>query len=261
MVERAGGPAPWARVPAVPSPRITPRLAVVAGALVLLALAGCEVKQRHGDLVAGKQQFVAKCGVCHVLNRASTTGVTGPNLDVAFQQDIADGFRRSTIRGVVEKQILFPNRKSLMAQYSRAGRIPRDQRTAENIAAYVAFAVAKSGKDKGALAKAVETVKRIPLAVEQNGKLEIDAFPTGDLKFVPIAAQAKPGPVTVDSLNKSSTGHNIAVEGNGVSQAGPVVSGGAMSKVTVTLKPGTYTFLCTVPGHAQAGMQGKLTVK
>jgi uncharacterized cupredoxin-like copper-binding protein len=235
--------------------------AAIAGAALLTALGGCEVKQRHGDLVAGKQQFVAKCGVCHVLNRAQTTGVTGPNLDAAFGQDVKDGFKRSTIRGVVQKQIRFPARKSLMAQYSRQGKIPHDRRTADNIAAYVASVVAKPGKDNGALGRAVATVKRIADAAEQNGSLEIDAFPTGDLKFVPIAASAKSGKVQVKSLNKSSTGHNIAVQGAGVNQAGQVVSGGATSQVTVNLKPGTYTFLCTVPGHAQAGMKGTLTVK
>jgi uncharacterized cupredoxin-like copper-binding protein len=29
----------------------------------------------------------------------------------------------------------------------------------------------------------------------------------------------------------------------------------------VTVKPGKYTFYCSVPGHRQAGMQGILTVK
>jgi len=242
-------------------PRRTLCWSAIAGAVLLTALAGCQVKQRHGDLIAGKQLFVSKCGSCHVLGRAKTTGVTGPDLDAAFHQDVKDGFKRSTIRGVVQQQILFPARRSLMGQLSRQGKIPRDRRTADNIAAYVAGAVAKAGQDAGSLGRAVATVARIPNAMIKGGTLEIDAFPSGDLKFVPIAATAKPGKVMVKSLNKSSVGHNIAVQGPGVMQVGAVISGGKTSQVSVDLKPGTYTFLCTVPGHAQAGMKGTLTVK
>jgi uncharacterized cupredoxin-like copper-binding protein len=245
----------------VPRPRTTLCWSAIVGAALLTVLAGCEVKQRHGDLIAGKMQFVSKCGSCHVLGRAKTTGVTGPDLDAAFGQDVKDGFKRSTIRGVVQKQILFPNRKSLMAQLSRQGKLPRDGKTADNIAAYVASAVAKPGQDSGSLGRAVATVARIPNAMAKGRTLEIDAFPSGDLKFVPIAATAKPGKVLVKSLNKSSVGHNIAVQGPGVMQAGAVIQGGATSQVTVNLKPGSYTFLCTVPGHEQAGMKGTLTVK
>ena len=60
--------------------------------------------------------------------------------------------------------------------------------------------------------------------------------------------------------NPSSVPHAIAVEGNGVDQAGETVEKDGVSKVTVDLKPGTYTFYCPVDGHKAAGMEGKLTV-
>ena len=74
-------------------------------------------------------------------------------------------------------------------------------------------------------------------------------------------AEAPAGALEVDSPNKSSTDHNIAVEGNGVSEAGQIVKDGGVSKVNVDLKAGKYQFFCTVPGHRQAGMEGTLTVK
>ena len=46
-----------------------------------------------------------------------------------------------------------------------------------------------------------------------------------------------------------------------VTGAGPIVGSGGTSTFTVTLKPGTYTFFCEVPGHEAAGMKGTLVVK
>jgi plastocyanin len=62
-------------------------------------------------------------------------------------------------------------------------------------------------------------------------------------------------------VNKSSVPHDIAITGGGLNQIGAVVQNGGVSTVSTTLKPGTYTFYCSVPGHRQAGMQGTLTVK
>ena len=39
------------------------------------------------------------------------------------------------------------------------------------------------------------------------------------------------------------------------------ISDGGTSTVTENLKPGTYTFYCSVDGHEAAGMKGTLTVK
>ena len=61
--------------------------------------------------------------------------------------------------------------------------------------------------------------------------------------------------------NASSVPHDIAIKGNGVTEAGKVVSNGGTSTVSTSLKPGTYTFYCTVDGHEAAGMKGTLTVK
>ena len=74
-------------------------------------------------------------------------------------------------------------------------------------------------------------------------------------------AEAPAGPVSVESVNESTTPHNIAVRGNGLDKKGPVVTGGKVSAVEVDLKPGEYTFYCSVPGHEVGGMKGKLTVK
>ena len=88
------------------------------------------------------------------------------------------------------------------------------------------------------------------------------ADPTGQLKFTKSSLTAKAGKVTVDFTNKSPVPHDMVIQqgtsGSVVGQT-PVFSGGTKN-FTVNLKPGKYTFYCSVPGHRQAGMQGTLTV-
>jgi uncharacterized cupredoxin-like copper-binding protein len=241
------------------------KAAVAAAAALLVGVSGCQLKSSGDNLVAGKQAFVAKCGSCHVLKRAGTTGVTGPNLDEAFQRARSEGFGQSTFAGVVERQILHPARTSQTdpATGKALTAMPAGIYKGEDaryVAAYVASAVAKPGEDKGALA-AVGVKKSNKVAKAAGGKLEIPADPSGALAYQFGAAEAPAGSLEIDSQNKSSIDHNIAIEGNGVSEKGPVVKNGAVSKLTADLKPGDYTFFCTVPGHRQGGMEGKLTVK
>ena len=223
-------------------------------ALLLLALGGCDVKHPTADLVRGKQLFVQKCGSCHTLGHAATSGTVGPNLDDAFRQDRADGVKSTSIQGLISYWIQYPNTQGVMPARLFTGQ------EAQDVAAYVARVAAIPGQDVGALATAVQTVAQKPVS-EKNGALQIDADPNGQLKFLASSASAKAGKVTLRMKNASSVPHDIAIRGSGVNQVGPVVSGGRVSTVSATLKPGTYTFYCSVDGHEAAGMKGTLTVK
>jgi mono/diheme cytochrome c family protein len=226
-----------------------------AAAVLAVAFSGCQVKDSPGNAVAGKQLFVAKCGSCHTLRRAGplAAGKIGPNLDAAFARDRVDGFHGDTIRGLVREWILHPNRLGVMPAKIVTGNDAKD------VATYVALVAGEPGKDTGDLANAVQTGGGKP-AVEKNGTLEIDADPTGQLRFLAPSASATAGQVTLRSVNKSGTGHDISIKGPGVNAHGKVVSNGGVSTVSANLKPGTYTFYCSVPGHYPP-MGGKLTVK
>jgi plastocyanin len=203
---------------------------------------------------------VQKCGSCHTLARAATKGTVGPDLDAAFRQALADGERRTTVRGVVYEQILHPaNVKSHSTGTQMPPRLVTGQ-NAHDVAAYVATVASKPGKDTGVLAGAVKAAGGGGAAVEKAGVLEIDADPGGQLAFVSKKATAQAGPVTLKMKNTSGTLHDLAIQGNGVSAKTPTTTNGTV-QAKATLKPGTYDYFCTVPGHRQAGMAGKLTVK
>jgi plastocyanin len=92
--------------------------------------------------------------------------------------------------------------------------------------------------------------------------LLLSADPGGQLRFDKSSLQAKPGNVRITMNNPSPVPHNVSLEGpGGVNQKGPTVNKGGSSQVTASVKPGSYTYYCSVPGHRQAGMQGTLTVK
>ena len=81
------------------------------------------------------------------------------------------------------------------------------------------------------------------------------------LKFTASTVRVSHGKVTLLMGNPSSTQHGIAIKGHGVRKLGKAVGKGGTSRVTVTLKKGTYEFFCPVDGHEAAGMKGKLIVQ
>lgn len=228
-------------------------VAVAAGALA----SGCGGNDDDPNLIAGKEMFVQKCGSCHTLARADTTGVTGPNLDEAFGPARRSGLGETTVEGVVRDQIAGVLRNSQMPANLVTGK------DATDVAAYVAAVAGQPGEDEGQLANAgAPKVSSKPIAAS-GGKLEIDADPTGALAFASTKAGAPPGALEILSLNESPIQHNIAIKdaAGKIVQEGAVVGTGGTSKFQASLKPGTYEFLCTVPGHEAGGMKGELTVK
>lgn len=113
-----------------------PALPVFALAFVL---AGCGTGGKanpRADQQAGQKIFTQRCGACHTLAAAGTSGTIGPNLDNAFGPSRKQGFKQSTIANVVLDQIRIA-----------APPMPRNLvkgNDAQNVAAFVA-AVAGTG--------------------------------------------------------------------------------------------------------------------
>jgi mono/diheme cytochrome c family protein len=233
--------------------------AACAAAALMAIAAGCgstSTSSSGADLVNGKKLFIGKatCGSCHTLAHAGTKGAQGPNLDQAFVNSRENGFGDTVIQGVVRDQIAHPRRGSIMPAKLVTGSDARD------VAAYVSKVAGKPGQDAGLLASVGTTNNTNKVATEKGGTLTIPADPTGALAFLYGKATASAGKVTFSMPNKAPIQHNISITGP-VNGKGPIVGTGGDSKFTATLKPGTYQFLCDVPGHAAAGMKGTLTVK
>jgi len=66
------------------------------------------------------------------------------------------------------------------------------------------------------------------------------------------------GTVTFKVTNNGGIPHNLRIN----NQQTPNIDPGATATLKVTFtKPGNYPYLCTLPGHAEAGMKGVLKVK
>ena len=93
--------------------------------------------------------------------------------------------------------------------------------------------------------------------------VEIEAAPGSELAYVQKEAKAKAGQVSIDFTNPQSLSHDVAVEDSSGKELGKteLVADGSSTGTIGNLKPGKYTFFCTVPGHREAGMEGTLVVE
>jgi plastocyanin len=90
--------------------------------------------------------------------------------------------------------------------------------------------------------------------------LDLAADPTA-LAFDKTELTAKAGKVTIDFNNPSAIPHNVVILEDGKELAGFEPIAESEEKLEADLEAGSYEFICSVPGHAQAGMQGTLTVE
>jgi cbb3-type cytochrome c oxidase subunit III len=80
----------------------------VAAAFLLSACGAGGLATGSADKENGRKQFQDKCAGCHALSAAGSQGTIGPNLDDAFAEARADGFKESAIREIVHQQIKYP---------------------------------------------------------------------------------------------------------------------------------------------------------
>ncbi|MCW2980447.1 MAG: hypothetical protein JWO14_2174 [Solirubrobacterales bacterium] len=109
-----------------------PLAALLAAVLVIT---GCGTSSP--DIARGRVLFTSKCGTCHTLAQAGSSGTIGPNLDDAFAAAReAGGFDDATVEGIVKNQIDNPrpsngNPSASMPAHTAEGI------DADDIAAYV----------------------------------------------------------------------------------------------------------------------------
>ena len=140
------------------------------------------------------------------------------------------------------------------------------------LASFALVACGGGGDDESSSTANTESSKESTsgAAADEGGKkaggatatLEFEADPEGALAYTTTEAETKAGKVEIEFNNPQSLTHDVAIEDTGGEVVGQteLIDSGSDSTV-VDLKPGTYTFFCSVPGHREAGMEGTLTVK
>jgi plastocyanin len=164
--------------------------------------------------------------------------------------------------------------KAKEARYEKAGKlyekegghVHEDEPESEEPAEAEGEGLSEEGEEEAGAEESSESAEEG--AEEEGGEaaagsgetLNLEANTT-ELAFNTTELEAKAGKVTIDLDNPSSIPHNVSIEKDGEVIAESETLAEGETSASAELEPGTYTFLCTVPGHAEAGMEGTLTVK
>jgi uncharacterized cupredoxin-like copper-binding protein len=110
-------------------------------------------------------------------------------------------------------------------------------------------AVAIAAVSLGALATAAP-------ASAATTHVTVTAGKPSEMRFTLSRSTVKAGKVVFKITDKGKLTHDFSIAGHTAKKVAP----GKTVTLTVRLKKGTYTYKCTIPGHAAAGMKGKLKV-
>lgn len=140
--------------------------------------------------------------------------------------------------------------------------------------ALAAAALVACGDDEGTTTTQPETEATNGAAAGEGGgaagggaagagsTAQFEADPGGGLAYTSDTATARAGKVTIELDNSQAVPHDVTIEAPSGEDVGKTeIITESSTSATVNLKPGEYTFYCSVPGHREAGMEGTLTVK
>jgi uncharacterized cupredoxin-like copper-binding protein len=71
----------------------------------------------------------------------------------------------------------------------------------------------------------------------------------------------KPDKYRFTVVNEGKIDHDLEIQGQGFEEKTALIGSGEEAALEADLKPGKYRFYCTVPGHAQSGMDIDVSVK
>ena len=102
-----------------------------------------------------------------------------------------------------------------------------------------------------------------PASVAPDGTQHVTISVGNGMKFQPSAVTVRAGqPIDLTLRNEDASAHDLTLKEGVAQPVNLTANGGETTSGTATFDtPGTYTFECSIPGHALLGMRGTITVQ